>query len=151
MEFLKIVHAETPFLLLDKDEVETGQAAVSRLQAQLDAGETNIFVAKVAGSIIGFLASRRGAYRKNKHSLYLAMGVLTEEQGKGVGKSLLESIEVFARESGITRLELTTLVTNQAALKLYTKCGFEIEGTKRRALLLGGEYVDEYYMAKLLT
>ena len=31
------------------------------------------------------------------------------------------------------------------------KMGFEIEGTKRDSLRVDGVYVDEYYMAKLLT
>jgi RimJ/RimL family protein N-acetyltransferase len=39
---------------------------------------------------------------------------------------------------------------NQARVALYKKQGFEIEGRKRHSLLVGGHYVDEYLMAKLL-
>jgi RimJ/RimL family protein N-acetyltransferase len=39
---------------------------------------------------------------------------------------------------------------NIAGIALYKKMGFEIEGTKRDSLLINGEYVDEYYMSKLL-
>lgn len=39
---------------------------------------------------------------------------------------------------------------NKAGVALYKKQGFEIEGTKRHSLLVNGQFVDEYYMAKLL-
>jgi ribosomal protein S18 acetylase RimI-like enzyme len=39
---------------------------------------------------------------------------------------------------------------NAAAIGLYRKMGFEVEGTRRAALRIGAESVDEYYMAKLL-
>ena len=38
---------------------------------------------------------------------------------------------------------------NAAALRLYQKNGFEIEGRARRSLMVDGAPVDEYYMAKL--
>ncbi len=39
---------------------------------------------------------------------------------------------------------------NEAGIALYRRRGFEIEGIKKHSLLLGGRYVDEYYMARLL-
>ena len=39
---------------------------------------------------------------------------------------------------------------NEAGIALYRRRGFEIEGTKKHSLLVGGRYVDEYYMARLL-
>lgn len=37
-----------------------------------------------------------------------------------------------------------------AAIRLYQRVGFEVEGTKRRSLRVEGEFVDELYMAKLI-
>lgn len=51
--------------------------------------------------------------------------------------------------NGIVRLELSVMTHNQAALALYIKNGFEIEGTKRKSLIIDGEWVDEYYMSKI--
>ena len=42
------------------------------------------------------------------------------------------------------------MVHNQRGVGLYKKMGFDIEGTKRDALLVDGTYVDEYYMSKLI-
>jgi RimJ/RimL family protein N-acetyltransferase len=36
------------------------------------------------------------------------------------------------------------------AKHLYEKSGFVVEGIKKNAMFVDGEYVDEYYMAKLL-
>ena len=40
---------------------------------------------------------------------------------------------------------------NESAKRLYLSRGFEIEGTKRNSLRIDGEYVDEFYMSKLLS
>ena len=47
-------------------------------------------------------------------------------------------------------LELTVMTHNTAGIALYKKQGFAIEGTKRHSLLLNGQFIDEFYMSKLL-
>lgn len=39
---------------------------------------------------------------------------------------------------------------NEAALHLYEKNGFQREGIKKNSMVVNGQFVDEYYMAKLL-
>ena len=39
---------------------------------------------------------------------------------------------------------------NLNAIKLYEKVGFIKEGVKKNSLLVDGNYVDEYYMGKIL-
>jgi len=56
----------------------------------------------------------------------------------------------FTRHHAVHRLELTVMVHNERAIRLYKKMGFEIEGTKKHSLLISGSYVDEYHMAKLI-
>ncbi len=34
--------------------------------------------------------------------------------------------------------------------KLYEKSGFKVEGIRAKSMLVNGELVDEYYMAKIL-
>ncbi|MFD0770009.1 hypothetical protein ACFQZ1_14560 [Bacillus sp. CGMCC 1.60114] len=45
---------------------------------------------------------------------------------------------------------MTVMVHNEAGIALYKKSGFEIEGIKRHSLMIRGEFVNEYYMAKLI-
>lgn len=55
----------------------------------------------------------------------------------------------WAEEKKITRLELTVICENEIAKHLYEKSGFEIEGVKRKSVLVDGIYLDEFYMAKI--
>lgn len=52
--------------------------------------------------------------------------------GKGVGQQLLNFAEQKAKESGFSKLSLTVVQDNDAALKLYQKMGFEIVGEINR-------------------
>ena len=63
---------------------------------------------------------------------------------------LFKELEQWASNHNIHRLELTVVARNEAGLALYKKIGFEIEGTKKHSLFIEDEFVDEFYMAKLL-
>ena len=67
----------------------------------------------------------------------------------GIGSKLFSELDKWARENNLTRLELTVVSSNMVAKYLYEKNGFEIEGTRKNAMIIDGKYVDEYYMAKL--
>ena len=49
-------------------------------------------------------------------------------RGKGVGKMLMEAAENYFRSKGIKTVKLTVTTTNENAMKLYEKLGYE---TKR--------------------
>ena len=53
----------------------------------------------------------------------------------------------WAPGAGVKRLELTVHTSNDRAVSLYRKFGFEIEGTRRSSLLVDGVFKDEYLMA----
>ncbi|MGG2015707.1 hypothetical protein [Bacillus sp. S10(2024)] len=38
----------------------------------------------------------------------------------------------------------------EARIALYKKSGFEIEGIKRHSLIIGDEFINEYYMSKIM-
>ena len=69
---------------------------------------------------------------------------------RGIGRSLLEALEGWARSNGLHRLELMVNYNNERAIRLYEKFGFEREGVKRHALRIDGHYIDAFYMAKLI-
>ena len=82
--------------------------------------------------------------------MYLAIAILQEHTGKGYGTKLMNTLEKQAVENGINRLELEVSEKNKGAISLYQKIGFEIEGVKRRAFLVNGNYEDELIMGKII-
>ena len=81
-----------------------------------------------------------------------AIGICVHEdwQGKGVGNALLRAILDFADNwINLTRLELEVYADNQAAIHLYERFGFEVEGTLRQHAFRDGRYVDSKVMGRL--
>ena len=65
---------------------------------------------------------------------------------------LLEGVLEWAQAGGILRrLQLTDQTRNQAAVHLYQKHGFIIEGRQERgAYIEEGKFIDVYLMGKLI-
>jgi RimJ/RimL family protein N-acetyltransferase len=52
-----------------------------------------------------------------------------------------------SREKGLERIELEVYGSNKSAIRLYERAGFVVEGVKKRARKLDGEYDDLVQMA----
>ncbi|MBM7602445.1 RimJ/RimL family protein N-acetyltransferase [Metabacillus crassostreae] len=145
------IEASSQYMLWEVGErsVETDHQA-EKIEAIQRSENSTIFVAEQFDKLIGFLLAVGGGAQRNKHSVYIVVGISINFRGQGVGKRLFEQMEKWAKERGICRLELTVVTLNEAALSLYKRQGFEIEGTKRNSLFIEGKYVDEYYMSKLI-
>ncbi|MGZ8552885.1 MAG: N-acetyltransferase family protein [Chitinophagaceae bacterium] len=90
---------------------------------------------------------------RQAHTVYLGSFTIRRDfQGKGFGKKILVHIRDYAAAHHKIRIELTVDVNNAAAIALYKKAGFEVEGTVRKSYRLNAtnEYYDEYLMALLL-
>ncbi len=120
------------------------------IESMMNNENSTILVAEDGNMLVGYLLVIGGNARRNRHSGYIVIGILKDFRGKGVGTLLLEELEQWAFKHNLRRLELTVITRNEAGLSLYKKMGFEIEGTKRDSLFIDGEYLDEYYMSKLL-
>lgn len=142
---------ETQFMMLEPGErtitVEEQREDIERL---LSKENSTIIVAEEAGQLVGYLAVLGGEFKRNKHTAYIIIGILQAFTGRGVGSKLFTAVEQWAHQNAIHRLELTVMAHNKAGIALYKKRGFEIEGTKKHSLLVNGQYIDEYYMAKLV-
>ena len=83
------------------------------------------------------------------HAGVLGMGVLPGFRGKGIGKRLLEETLTHAKEiTCLERVELCVYKSNESAIELYKKTGFEIEGEEIRVRKIDGRYENEILMAK---
>lgn len=86
-----------------------------------------------------------------RHNGRFGMMILQEFWGEGIGRRLLEIMESHAASVGITRIEAMVRVKNDRGVRLYTRMGYEIEGTRTGAALVDGEIHDEFYIAKHLN
>ena len=84
------------------------------------------------------------------HLAQFGMMVLKDFSGLGVGKNLLRIQEEHALSIGVTRIEAMVRIANERGVKLYERNGYKIEGTRKKAAFINNEFVDEYFIAKLL-
>jgi RimJ/RimL family protein N-acetyltransferase len=54
-----------------------------------------------------------------------------------------------AFQKGLQRVELDVMASNEKAIALYQKFGFQIEGRKRKARFIDGNYEDTIIMGLL--
>lgn len=102
------------------------------------------------GELVGHAGLHLNALPRRAHAGSIGMTVPSPWQGKKVGTALLAAIvELADHWYGLARLELEVYTDNEAAIGLYRKFGFEIEGTHRAHALRRGQLADTYSMARL--
>lgn len=79
------------------------------------------------------------------------MGIHPDFTGQRLGTKLLNFALEDAKKKGFKRAEAEMAVKNIGSWKMALKCGFKIEGTKKKALLTDDEkYIDTYIVGKIL-
>ncbi len=107
-------------------------------------------VAEVDGKVCASLGAERGKRPRERHVAEFGITVGGAYRGIGVGRAMLETLEVWAREQGVERIQLRVFDTNERARALYERLGYESEGAEKSAVKFPDEYIDALRMAKLL-
>ena len=109
-----------------------------------------VFVADEEGAIVGRLSVARDPHSASRHVADLGLMVASTHRRLGIGKALLEQAAAWARDAGVSKLELHVFPWNEPAIRLYEQFGFEREGLRKAHYRRGGEFVDAILMARLL-
>jgi putative acetyltransferase len=128
------------------------EAHRARLVDSLAPGKADLaLVAERDGKVVGSAGLHpAGPMLRRRHVMMLGISVVPEAQGAGVGKALMQAMCDYAdRWMGVLRIELTVYVDNAAAIALYRKFGFEMEGRHRGYAMRDGRFVDAFAMARL--
>ena len=150
IELRRRLFQETPNLLWEPDEFkQTAEDETKRITRLHGRPNSLVVVAEDEGAAIGILTAVGGDVRRLRHSAQLAVGVSRSHWGKGVATQMLEFTTSWADGCGLTRLELTVHTTNLRALGAYLRAGFQVEGLRRKSLLVDGRFIDEYLMSRL--
>ncbi len=107
-------------------------------------------VAEINGRIAGYLRLKpMTKLPENAHVLGIfGLAVTPAARRRGVAAALLTAAEDQARAQGAAKLSLRVLSTNDSAIRLYERQGFQHEGLLRGEFIISGSYVDDVLMAK---
>ncbi len=92
-------------------------------QARAASTETVTFVAVTDAGFVGMGSVGPAPERPGIAAIY-GMWVAPEARGQGVGGSLMDALEGWAREAGYGDIGLGVTMTNEAAIRLYTAKGY---------------------------
>jgi L-phenylalanine/L-methionine N-acetyltransferase len=104
--------------------------------------------AEIDGRVVGqsHLDVAKG---RRSHCGSLGFGVHDAYRRRGVGSALMAAMVECADHSlGLRRLELEVFADNAAAIALYRKFGFVVEGRSRGAAIRDGVLADTLHMAR---
>lgn len=107
-------------------------------------------VAQVEGEVVGQLTADRGRRRTSRHAAEFGITVAAAARNQGVGRALLDALEVWAREHGIERIGLGVFGDNERARSLYRAMGYADEGMERGGVRFPEGDKDILRMSKLL-
>ncbi|MGM0333066.1 GNAT family N-acetyltransferase [Enterococcus sp. AZ050] len=110
--------------------------------------DETIFVAISEQQLAGFIEvhppTSLAAHQKQ---WLLSIGVSPDFQGQGIGGTLLSYVKDMAQISGIHKLSLRVMATNQEAIRFYEKHDFVQEAHFKEEFYINGHYCDDYQYA----
>ena len=109
----------------------------------------HLLVAEVNGTVVGCAGLQASSKPRTRHTAGFGIMIHADHQRQGIGKALMTAIlDIADNWLKLKRVELCVFVENEAAIALYRKMGFVVEGTKKYAAVRNGRYADEYLMAR---
>jgi ribosomal protein S18 acetylase RimI-like enzyme len=105
---------------------------------------------KNAQRIIASAALKFNPQEVFQHKADFSITVHDDYQNLGVGTALMQHLLGIAKAKKLTKICLTVNTQNSRAIHLYTKMGFEREGTLRKETYHNSQYRDVHQMALFL-
>jgi len=114
-------------------------------------GTSAVFGACANGDLLGIagFVVRQGQKQAHKGVL-VGMYVQPGARNLGIGRRLVEAVIEHAKQH-VEILQLSVIIGNEPARRLYSRLGFVEYGVEKRALKQDGRYWDEVLMAKSLA
>lgn len=108
-------------------------------------------VAIDGGEVVGWCEILPKPATEFPHVGNLGMGVVNGYRGQGIGKRLLTECVALAKNLHLEKVELEVFLDNITACEMYSNFGFVVEGVKKKARRLDGQYQDIQFMSFCLS
>jgi RimJ/RimL family protein N-acetyltransferase len=152
VDYMRVILNDRMSSIADSDEMVIDENRQRGHLRRIESStESTALIAVSGGEIIGYLTMEPNQRRKVSHVGEIGMSVRSDWRRRGVGLALLQEAERFARLCGtIEKLALNVFSENIAAIRLYEKAGFFVEGKLRNQIKMDGKYQDLVLMGKML-
>lgn len=143
LEYLKTVGGETDNLTFGAAGIPlTVEQEEAMLARRVNSAHSRFFLALDGEKIVGNACVDGSDNPRLGHRRNLAITVLRDYWGRGIGTGLMTRMISFARASGAEVLSLEVRADNERAKALYRKFGFKAFGTFPKYFKIGGQYYD---------
>lgn len=110
-----------------------------------------LLVAELDGEFVGAIRLFSGLCgSKDQHVGEIGAFVLQPYRNQGIGTALAQQALEWADQRKLEKIGLSVFATNHRAIHVFEKCGFAVEGIRRKQYKIAGQYVDELFMARFL-
>jgi RimJ/RimL family protein N-acetyltransferase len=142
------IDGETENMDREQGEAYIDEAGFKKLIKEATESAFNlILVCEANGRIVGFSRCEGSTLKRLSHKVEFGVCVLKDFWGYGIGTNLLKESIKWADANNIKKINLNVLETNEKAILLYKKYGFEKEGVlKKDKLLSDGNYYNTVLM-----
>jgi RimJ/RimL family protein N-acetyltransferase len=153
LTYIRPVAEDTEFFVLTPDEFPTEEAERTWIQGYVDHPGKILLLAEAEGTIIGNVNFEVGPHQRISHRGNLGIAVVKQWRGRGVGTALLLVLLEWADSNPvIEKVCLDVFATNDTAIRLYRKLGFDEEGRRIKDVKRGPDhYVDTVTMCQFVN
>jgi RimJ/RimL family protein N-acetyltransferase len=147
------IAAEHAYTVAEPDEVPGPEEMEERIRDRRSHTSRLLLVAAdEEGRMIAELDCGAGSRRRLAHRARFGVSVARDHRGQGLGHALIDTmLEWASAHHEIEKVVLGVFADNDAAISLYKRMGFAIEGRRVREFKLGpGRYADDLIMARMV-
>ena len=154
LEYLRVTAGDTEFLLRYPEECSryTYESEKAFFERTNTSANEAMLLCEVDGRVAATAQVMWNTGIKTRHRATVAIAVIKDLWGMGIGARLMEKLIAIARSNpDIIQVELEFIEGNSRARALYERLGFRITGLKPNAIRLkDGTLLNEYSMVKTL-
>ena len=152
LEYVESTSGESDFLTFGPGELELTVTEEAEFLRTCHTSDNQVFLlGLIEDTIVASLHFAGGRRTRIQHTGEFGMSVRSANWGCGIGACMLDALITWARRSqSIRKIKLRVRTDNIRAIRLYTRKGFQVEGTLHQEIFLNGMYFDHYWMGLIL-